>query len=225
MIKKLTYEELEQRVNELEKEKKKNARIEKEFIKRHKYLVSVFHHAPSAIVTLDSSHRVLDWNPSAQNIFGYSSEEARGKNLDDLVTNPEVKQEACDNTLKVLSGQSLKPMEAVRYRKDGTLVQVIVSGAPIIIDNVLKGLVTLYTDISDRKQAEEALKESEEKYRTILESIEDGYYEVDIAGNFVFFNDSMCKILGYSKDELTGLNNRRYTDEANAKYAWRQTLR
>ncbi|MDA3787661.1 MAG: PAS domain S-box protein [Desulfobacula sp.] len=61
------------------------------------------------------------------------------------------------------------------------------------------------------------LKESEEKYRTILESIEDGYYEVDIAGNFTFFNDSMCKILGYSKDELTGLNNRRYTDEENAK--------
>lgn len=67
------------------------------------------------------------------------------------------------------------------------------------------------------KKAEEALRESEEKYRTILESIEDGYYEVDMKGNFTFFNDSMCKILGYSKDELTGLNNRLYMDEENAR--------
>ncbi|MBW1908477.1 MAG: PAS domain S-box protein [Deltaproteobacteria bacterium] len=72
-------------------------------------------------------------------------------------------------------------------------------------------------DITERIHAERALRQSEEKYRTILESIEDGYYEVDIAGNFTFFNDSMCKILGYTKDELIGMNNRKYTDEENAK--------
>ena len=70
---------------------------------------------------------------------------------------------------------------------------------------------------TDRKQAEEALQESEEKYRTILESIEDGYYEIDLGGNFTFFNDSMCKISGYSRDELMGMNNRQYTDEVHAK--------
>lgn len=79
------------------------------------------------------------------------------------------------------------------------------------------GLLGISTDITERKQAEEALRESEEKYRTILESIEDGYFEVDIAGNFTFFNDSLCKIVGYSKDELMGMNNRQYTDEENAK--------
>ncbi len=50
---------------------------------------------------------------------------------------------------------------------------------------------------------------SEEKYRSILQSIEEGYYEVDLAGHFTFFNDSMVGILGYSKDELMGMNNRR----------------
>ena len=70
---------------------------------------------------------------------------------------------------------------------------------------------------SELKTSEKALRKSEEKYKTILENIEDGYYEVDVAGNFVFHNDSMCKILGYSKDELTGLNNRRYMEEENAK--------
>jgi PAS domain S-box-containing protein len=68
-----------------------------------------------------------------------------------------------------------------------------------------------------RKQAEEALRESEKKYRNILENIDDGYFEVDISGSFIFFNDSMCKILGYSGDELMGMNNRKYMDEENAK--------
>ncbi len=69
----------------------------------------------------------------------------------------------------------------------------------------------------EHKRSEEALRVSEERYRDILESIEDGYYEVDIAGNFTFFNDSMCQILGYSKEEMMGMNNRQYTDQKNAK--------
>ena len=75
-----------------------------------------------------------------------------------------------------------------------------------------------------RKRTEEALRESaendlwkrEERYRNILDSIEEGYYEVDIAGNLTFFNDSLCNLLGYSRDELMGLNSRHYTDEENA---------
>jgi PAS domain S-box-containing protein len=66
-------------------------------------------------------------------------------------------------------------------------------------------------------EANKELKKSEEKYRTILENIEEGYYEVDLAGNFTFFNDSIQKILGYGRDELMGMNNRQYTNRENAK--------
>jgi PAS domain S-box-containing protein len=72
-------------------------------------------------------------------------------------------------------------------------------------------------EIMDRISVEEALRESEEKYRTILHSIEEGYYEVDLAGDLTFFNDSLCKILGYPKDQLMGMNNREYTSEKTAK--------
>ena len=72
-------------------------------------------------------------------------------------------------------------------------------------------------DITERKRAEEALRKSEEKYRTILETIEEGYFEVDIAGNFTFFNDSLSRLLGYSRDEMMGMNNRQYTDKENAQ--------
>ena len=72
-------------------------------------------------------------------------------------------------------------------------------------------------DITERIHTERALRQSEEKYRTILESIEDGYYEVDITGNLTFFNDPLCKMTGYTKDELMGMNNRQYTDKDTAK--------
>jgi PAS domain-containing protein len=75
----------------------------------------------------------------------------------------------------------------------------------------------LRVEITERKQVEEALKQSEEKYRAILENIEEGYYEVDIAGNFTFLNDSMCRIFGYPKEELIGMNDRQYTDQETAK--------
>lgn len=75
----------------------------------------------------------------------------------------------------------------------------------------------LQAEIVERIQTAEALKESEEKYRSILDSIEDGYWEVDIDGNYTFFNDAMCRILRYPKDELAGMNNRKYMDKENAK--------
>jgi PAS domain S-box-containing protein len=72
-------------------------------------------------------------------------------------------------------------------------------------------------DITDRIRAEARLKKSEEKYRTILEDIEDGYYEIDLGGNFTFFNDAMCRMLGYAREEMTGMNNRLFMDSACAK--------
>ena len=71
-------------------------------------------------------------------------------------------------------------------------------------------------DITDRKRAEGKLLESEEKYRNILENIEDGYFEVDLAGNFTFFNPALCRILGYPAEEMPGMNNREYMDHENA---------
>ncbi|MEI6314864.1 MAG: HD domain-containing phosphohydrolase, partial [Syntrophus sp. (in: bacteria)] len=76
-------------------------------------------------------------------------------------------------------------------------------------------------DITSRKRAEGKLLESEEKYRNILENIEDGYFEVDLAGNFTFFNPSLCRILGYPREEMPGMNNRVFMDAENAKKVFR----
>jgi len=67
------------------------------------------------------------------------------------------------------------------------------------------------------KQHEESLNENEEKYQNILENMQEGYFEVDFAGNLTFFNDSVCRLLGYTRKELMGMNNRQYTDKENSK--------
>ncbi|MEJ2210595.1 MAG: PAS domain S-box protein, partial [Anaerolineae bacterium] len=74
----------------------------------------------------------------------------------------------------------------------------------------------LEAEIAERIRFEKALRDGEERYRTILDSIEDAYFEVDLAGNLIFFNDSLCRMLGYSPAELLGMNNREYMDADNA---------
>jgi len=71
----------------------------------------------------------------------------------------------------------------------------------------------LETEITERKQIEQALKQAEEKYRTILEEMEDAYFEIDLEGNFTFVNDQHCRALGYSREEMIGMNSRVTTYE------------
>ncbi|PKN52722.1 MAG: PAS domain S-box protein [Deltaproteobacteria bacterium HGW-Deltaproteobacteria-13] len=68
-----------------------------------------------------------------------------------------------------------------------------------------------------RLAAHPRYKKHAERYQNILENIRDGYFEVDFAGNFTFFNDSVGRILGYSSEELTGMNYQQYTDKESAK--------
>jgi len=136
-------------------------RAEKELEKRQQYLESVLHDTPNAIVTTDSSFRVIEWNPGAEKIFGYTREEVLGKNIDDLVARSDVKEEAVALSEKHLSGERPSPLETVRYRKDGTPLNVIIAGSSIQVGGDIIGSVAVYTDITQRKLAEEASKQAE----------------------------------------------------------------
>jgi two-component system cell cycle sensor histidine kinase/response regulator CckA len=81
---------------------------------------------------------------------------------------------------------------------------------------VIFGSHVQYT-YTKRREADNALRESSEKYRTILESIEEGYFETDLKGNLTFSNDPFCKILGYPRNQLLGMNTREYTTPDTAE--------
>jgi len=76
-----------------------------------------------------------------------------------------------------------------------------------------QAFMSIVRDITGRRRLEEELRQSEERYRTILEDIDEGYFENDLDGNLTFVNDSMCRHLGYTREELIGMNYKQYNDE------------
>ncbi len=116
------------------------------------------------------------------------------------------------------TGKPIRAYDLEAIKKDGTKA-IYETSASLLRDTEGKpiGFRGVSRNVTESKHVEEALRQSEEKYRTIIENIQDGYFEVDLAGNFTFVNDAECRSLGYSKDELIGMNNRQYTDKENAK--------
>ena len=161
-----------QRVAGLEESEAARKRAERESEERWLYLESVLACAPDAIVTLDARHNVLEWNPGAERLFGYTLEEVVGRNIDDLITGPDtdVFDEATGLTRRILAGESVPATEMVRYRKDGSPVDVIASGSPILIGDEVVGVVVVYTDITERKRAEQEIKHRAAQLATLHDS-------------------------------------------------------
>ncbi len=85
------------------------------------------------------------------------------------------------------------------------------------IGDQIAGVIANAQLFSERKRVEEALWDREERQGNILASIEEGYFEVDLAGNFTFLNDSLSRIIGFPKEKMLGMNNREYMDKESAR--------
>ncbi|MGM0673921.1 MAG: sensor histidine kinase [Spirochaetota bacterium] len=161
-----------ERADEGEPQKSELQASEAQSEQRRRYLEAVLRATPNAVVTLDAAHRVLDWNPGAEEIFGYSGQEARGQEIDELIAgrggDQQIAAEARDMTSRVAAREVFPHFETVRYRKDGSPVDVVVSGAPILSDGKLVGVVAVYTDISERAKAQRELAEQRERAETLL---------------------------------------------------------
>jgi diguanylate cyclase (GGDEF)-like protein/PAS domain S-box-containing protein len=167
---------------------------------------------------LDLAGNFTFFNESVSRILGYSQEELMGMNYRRYTD-----EENANKVFEVYSrvyneGELAKRFNwqvttkdsTKRYIETSVSLQKDISGKP-------SGFIGIVNDITERKQIEDSLRLSEEKYRNILENIEEGYFEVDLTGKFTFINDTMSRITGYTKDELIGMDNRQYMANEDLK--------
>jgi PAS domain S-box-containing protein len=165
-------------------------------------------------VDLDGNYTFF--NEGLLRITGYPREEMLGLNNRRIVDEFNNRKVFKVFNQVYLTGVPAHAFDWECIRKDGTrrFVEVSVTLKRDIYGKPA-GFMGIARDITERKLAERALRESEERYRTIIENIQDGYYEVDLDGNYTFFNEGLLRITGYPREEMLGLNNRRIVDDLN----------
>jgi PAS domain S-box-containing protein len=175
-------------------------------------------HSSDIIVILNPKGIITYINPAIERVLGFKPEERIGAKGFELI-HPDDMNFLSDsfNTLSRDKNSPVLKGEMRLRHKDGNWRTLEAVGSNQVNEDVVEAIIVNYRDITERKRVEEEMHQSEEKHRTILKNIEDGYYEVDLNGNFTFFNDSMCLILGYTREEMMGMNNRQFTDKENAR--------
>lgn len=143
-------------------------------------------------------------SPLFQKFSGYSSADLIGTNPLDYIS-PDDREITRKLAIKRLKGKSSDAYEYKFIRKNGKVIWILEMIASIVFRGK-RAVLGSFMDITERKKMEESIHQSEERYRTILDEMDDAYFEVDLAGNFTFVNDANCRHLGYSREELLGAN-------------------
>jgi len=175
-------------------------------------------HSSDITVLVNMEGIITYINPAVEQILGYKPEDRIGRKGFELI-HPDDQQFVAESFITLVSDPNTLPIRGtLRLRqRDGKYCFIEAVGSNLVRNGVAEGVILNYRDITERKKAEEQLHLSEQRYRTILEDIQEGYFEVDLNGNFTFFNDTLLRVIGYSREELMGMNNRQYTEEEELK--------
>ena len=203
----------------------KRKQAEEALAQREYYYRTLIYSLHEDILVIDRDYRVTDVNNSAMQTLGMTREEVIGRHCYEvsygLDTPCHEQGEQCGLRIVLETGEFCN-LHREHVTADGEKTHVDIRISPMKDeDGNITHVVEAVRDVTELFQAQEMLRESEERYRTILESMEEGYYEVDLAGNFTFFNDAMCKIRGISRDELMGMSNRDYMTPETAKEVYK----
>ncbi|MGB4710549.1 MAG: PAS domain S-box protein [Fuerstiella sp.] len=153
-------------------------------------------YAPTGLVVLDENGRYVDVNPASCRISGYDREELLRMGVGDLTT-PEAKAESRPSFDRIKQDGAIE-VDWLLRQKSGELRQISIA-AVRLTGNRSMGFIT---DITERKRAEQALRESELRYRTLIETSSDAIFLMDLTGRIRAANPAAVKMHGYSKEEL-----------------------
>ena len=160
------------------------------------------------VYALDREGRVTFMNPAAERMLGWKFSELRGQYVHEAIH-----FQRADGTrtpaaecplLGVMESKTTLSGDDVFTRKDGSLLHISYTSSPIITDGEVAGAVLAFRDITERKRAEQALLESEERYRTVAETASDAIITIDAESNILFINDAAERIFGHTVGEMVG---------------------
>jgi len=205
MAEKPTYEELEQRILELEQTESERKQAEKSLRKSETKMRSIFRAAPIGIGVV-INRIIQDVNERFCEITGYSKDELIGQGARIVYPTAEDYEFVGRKKYMEIAKRGTGAVETRFRRKNGEIINVLVSSTPLDPADLSVGVTFTALDITDRKRAEESLQESERRYRTFFEKGPDGIVVLDPeTAQPIEFNEQACRQLGYSREEFAQL--------------------
>lgn len=168
------------------------------------HLSALVNSSDEAIISKDLEGKILTWNTGAEKIYGYSAEEAIGRDISFLVP-PGDTNDAADIIKRIRRDKQIATYEARRMRKDGSIINVSVTYSPIK-DSAGKivGISKISHDITDRKKAEAALRESEERFKQLANAMTQLAWIANADGYIFWYNDRWYDYSGTTPEQMEG---------------------
>jgi PAS domain S-box-containing protein len=167
---------------------------------------AIFQSISDGIVFTDTQRRIAMVNPAAEDLFGYSPEEMQGRLTDFLYASQEDFKEQGRQRYHNQSEQSARVYEITYRRKDGSVFPAEARGGQVKnAQGQVLGFVSINRDVTECKQADEVLRESENRFRKVFENAAMGIAITDWEGGFQQCNPAYCIMLGYTEEELRRL--------------------
>jgi PAS domain S-box-containing protein len=160
------------------------------------WLASIVESSNDAILSFDGNRNIMSWNVGAQQVFGYSDEEAVGQPMS-LLAPPEYQAEQAATFTRLWAGESVYQLESVRQRQNGESFPASITASPIRDeDGQVVGITSIVQDIRQRKQVEDALRESQERFRIAVDAAELATWDWDIVNGSVKWNERHYRLFG-----------------------------
>ncbi|HSK71980.1 MAG TPA: PAS domain S-box protein, partial [Pyrinomonadaceae bacterium] len=164
---------------------------------------NLFELANDAIIIFEpESEMVLNVNDYACKMYGYSREEFIGRSLRDISENVKRGKEHIN---RLLNHEAMESFESVQYKKDGTPITILINSSLIEFEGK-PAVLSINRDVTSRIKADTALRESEYKFRTLIENMSEGLVHLDQDDRIIFVNKRFCQMTGYEEAELIGQN-------------------
>ena len=163
-------------------------------------------HTPLAVIEWNTDFEVLSWNPAAERIFGFTKEEVLGQHPTKHIV-PESAWDAVDRVWKdLLTKRGGERSTNENITRDGRTILCEWYNTPLVNpDGTVIGVASLVDDITERSQAEEKLRQSEEKFRSIIDATPIPYALNDDRQNISYLNPEFIRTFGYDLDDIPTL--------------------